>query len=73
MAGALVYAALTFLVSPKATLLIQLFMPLVMLATYFCILGKPGKILPPSSKSNTAVAASSTIQARRHERERKVL
>ena len=51
--GALVYAALTFLTSPKASLLIQVFMPLVMLATYFFILGKPGKILPPSSK-NTA-------------------
>lgn len=72
VAGALVYAALTFLISPTATLLIQLFMPLVMLATYFFILGKPGKILPPSTK-NTAVAVSSTIQARRCEGEREVL
>ena len=44
-------------------------MPLVMLATYFFILGKPGKILPPSTK-NTAITASSTIQARRRERVR---
>ena len=57
MAGALVYAALTFLISAKASLLIQLFMPLVMLATYFFILGKPGKILPPPSKN-----AASLIQ-----------
>ena len=71
VAGAVVYAALTFLISPKATLLIQLFMPLVMLATYFFILGKPGKILPPST-TNTVVAVSSTIQARGHERGREV-
>ena len=68
VAGAVVYAALTFLISPKATLLIQVFMPLVMLATYFFILGKPGKILPPSSR-NAPVAVSSSIQARGHERE----
>ena len=43
MAGAVVYAALTFLISPKATLLIQVFMPLVMLATYFFILGNPAR------------------------------
>ena len=46
VAGALIYAGLTFVISPKATLLIQLFMPLVMLVTYLCILGKPMKILP---------------------------
>lgn len=46
MAGALVYAGLTFLISPKATLLIQLFMPLVMLVTFLFVLGKPKKILP---------------------------
>ena len=61
MAGALVYAALTFLISPKATLLIQLFMPMVMLVTYFFILGKPGKILPPSRK-DAVVTAPSSIQ-----------
>ena len=46
VAGALVYAGLTFLISPKATLLIQLFMPMVMLVTFLFILGKPRKILP---------------------------
>ena len=68
VAGAVVYAALTFLISPKATLLIQVFIPLVMLATYFFILGKPGKILP-SSNRNAPFAVSSNIQARRQKRE----
>ena len=52
VAGALIYAGLTFLISPKATLLIQLFMPLVMLVTYLFILGKPRKILPSEVKGD---------------------
>ena len=53
MAGALVYAGLTFLISPKATLLIQTFMPLVMLLTFVFVLGKPGSVLPSESSNGT--------------------
>ena len=52
MAGALVYAGLTFLISSKATLLIQTFMPLVMLFTFLFILGKAQKILPTEMKDD---------------------
>lgn len=46
------YAGLTFLIhSDQTVLLIQLFMPVVMLITYLVILGKPGKILPPSEQT----------------------
>ena len=55
VAGALVYAGLTFLIhSDQTVLLIQLFMPVVMLITYLVILGKPGKILPPSEQTGQA-------------------
>ena len=56
------YVGLTFLIPPKTTLLIQLFMPLVMLVTYLFILGKPGKILP-SEKDNNTTSDTSSIQA----------
>ncbi len=46
MAGALVYLVLRFGISPQATLLIQTFSPIVMLLTYFFVLGQPGTILP---------------------------
>ena len=39
--GAVVYAALKTSLSPKTTLLIQLFIPVVMLLTYIFLLGKP--------------------------------
>ena len=60
MAGALVYAGLTFLISPKVTLLIQLFMPPVMLVTFLFILGKPNKILP--TKTTTINGGNDSIQ-----------
>ncbi len=46
VAGALVYLVLRFGISPQATLLIQTFSPIVMLLTYFFVLGQPGTILP---------------------------
>ena len=52
MAGAVVYAGLTFLISPKATLLIQTFMPIVMLITFLVVLGKPRKILPTENNND---------------------
>ena len=51
VAGALVYAGLAFLIHPDQSLLIQLYMPVVMLITYLFILGKPGKILPQSGQT----------------------
>ena len=48
------YAGLTFLLSPDQTLLIQLFMPVVMLVTYLVVLGKPGKILPSDKQVNSS-------------------
>ncbi len=52
MAGALVYLVLRFSLSPQATLLIQLFTPVLMLVTYFFVLGKPGTILPTEVKGH---------------------
>ena len=45
MVGALAYVGLTFLLSPKDAILIQLFVPLSMLVAYLFILGKPRNIL----------------------------
>ena len=55
MAGALVYAGLTFLVKPDDVLLIQLFMPAVMLVTYLLILGKPRSIVPSSTDDQDTI------------------
>ena len=55
MAGALVYTVLTFAISPDVTLMIQVFVPVIMLLTYFFILGKPGTILPSATPTLTSV------------------
>ena len=47
------YAGLTFLVSPEDAILIQLFVPLLMLTAYLFILGKPGNILPTEKDDST--------------------
>ena len=56
------YAGLTFLLSPDQTLLIQLFMPIVMLVTYLVILGKPGKILPSDKQVNSSTQEADQSQ-----------
>ena len=53
VAAALVYAGLTFLVSPKNAILIQLFVPLLTLIAYLFILGKPRSILPTEKDDST--------------------
>ena len=53
LVAALVYAGLTFLVSPEDAILIQLFVPLLMLTAYLFILGKPGNILPTEKDDST--------------------
>ena len=51
MFGSLIYVAMRQFLTIKATLLIQIFMPLLMLFTFMFVLGKPGKIHPPSHKT----------------------
>ena len=55
VAGALVYAGLAFRVKPDDVLLIQLFMPAVMLVTYLLVLGKPRSIIPSSTEEKGTI------------------
>ena len=66
VAGALVYAGLTFLISPKATLLIQTFMPIVMLVTYLFVLGKPNRILPTENNNGHVQVRTRPLRCHTH-------
>ena len=62
VAAALIYAGLTFLTTPKITLLVQLFMPILMLLAYLLILGKPGKVLPSTTPTKYSDDAADQSQ-----------
>ena len=57
MAGAAVYLVLRIGLNDQITLFIQVFMPLVMFATYFFFLGKAGKIVPSEQDDEEEKAA----------------
>lgn len=53
VAGAAVYLLLRIGLSDQVTLFIQVFMPLVMIVSYFLLLGKAGKAPPPREEAGS--------------------
>lgn len=62
--GALIYAGLRTFLSAKVTLLLQLFMPTLLILTYIFILTKPAKVLPGSRAEDSTPQTSSSTHRR---------